>query len=221
MVITTNSPYVLEELPFEARACIVETAPGAREIIYGVSPEFAMTKMDDERHSECDLYVEDSVAAALLTEVLVATEADLVLRCQIIPFGAASVGKSLGQMAVQDRFPRPSCVFLDGDEGEVVGCHNLPGDDAPERVVFESLQAKNWPGMAERTGRNFADLADACVRAMALPDHHQWISQAASQLFLSGETLWQAMCASWATGCLDQREARATAQVVEGALIGS
>lgn len=220
VVLTTHSPYVLEELPFEARACIVETAPGVREIVYGVSPEFAMTKMDDERHSECDLYVEDSVAALLLTEILVSVSPDFVARCQIIPFGAASVGKSLGQMAVQDRFPRPSCVFLDGDEGEVVGCHNLPGDDAPERVVFEALSASNWPGVSERTGRNFADLADACTKAMALPDHHQWISQAASALFLSGETLWQAMCAAWAVRCLDPGEARDVTQVVEDALIG-
>lgn len=220
VVITTHSPYVLEELPFEARACIVETAPGVREIIYGVSPEFAMTKMDDERHSECDIYVEDPAAAVLLTEILVATNPDLVPRCQVIPFGAASVGKSLGQMVVQNRFPRPSCVFLDGDQGEVVGCRNLPGDDAPERVVFESLRAENWPGLAERTGRNFADVADACVKAMALPDHHQWISHSASALFLSGETLWQAMCAAWAGCCLDSDEAKSTAQVVEDALIG-
>jgi predicted ATPase len=219
VVITTHSPYVLEELPHEARACIVETAPEVREIVYGVSPEFAMTKMDDERHFECDLYVEDSAAATLLTEILVATDADLVPRCQIIPFGAASVGKSLGQMVIQNRFPRPSCVFLDGDEGEVSGCHNLPGDDAPERVVFESLRADNWPGVAERTGRNFADLADACNKAMALPDHHQWLSYAASGLFLSGETLWQAMCAAWSIRCLDPEEAKATAQVVENALI--
>jgi predicted ATPase len=219
VVITTHSPYVLEELPFEARACIVEPEPGVREIVYGVSPEFAMTKMDDEHHAECDVYVEDAVAALMLTEILVAADPDLVPRCQIIPFGASSVGKALGQMAVQNRFPRPSCVFLDGDEGEVIGCHNLPGDDAPERAVFESLKASNWPGVADLTGRQFADLADACTRAMALPDHHQWLSFAATALFLSGETLWQAMCAAWATHCLNGEEAKATAQVIEDALI--
>jgi predicted ATPase len=221
VVLTTHSPYVLEELPFEARACIVQTPGGGREIIYGVSPEFAMTKMDDVRHSECDLYVEDPAAETMLVEILVSVNADLVPRCRTIPFGAASVGKSLGQMVEGNRFSRPSCVFLDGDQGEVIGCHNLPGDDAPERVVFTALQARDWRGVHERTGRAYAALADACDRAMALPDHHQWIASAASQLILSSTTLWQAMCAEWATNCLDLDAARAVAQVVEDALIGA
>ena len=220
VVITTHSPYVLEELPFEARACIVEPKPGVREIVYGVSPEFAMTKMDDAPHSECDVYVEDPIAAGMLTEILVAVNADLLPRCQIIPFGASSVGKSLGQMVVGERFPRPSCVFLDGDEGEVIGCHNLPGDDAPERVVFDALEETGWQGVADRTGREYATVGDACTKAMALPDHHQWINHAASALFLSGETLWQALCAAWADKCLDEEDAKATVQVIEDALIG-
>ncbi len=220
IVITTHSPYVLEELPFEARACIVQTSSGEREIIYGVSPEFAMTKMDDVQHSECDLYVEDGMAAAMLTEILISANADLVSRCEVIPFGASSVGKSLGQMVLGKRFPRPSCVFLDGDEGAVGGCRNLPGEDAPERVVFEALKDKNWGSLSSRTGREFAEVADACNKAMALPDHHQWLTHAASRLFLSGETLWQAMCAEWATHCLDEEEAKAVALAVEDALIG-
>lgn len=220
IVITTHSPYVLEELPYEARACIVQTPAGVREIVYGVSPEFAMTKMDDVQHSECDIYVEDPPAGTMLTEILIATKAELVSRCQIVPFGASSVGKSLGQMILGKRFPRPSCVFLDGDEGEVGGCYNLPGEDAPERVVFEALRGKNWLAVHERTGREFSEVADACGKAMALPDHHQWLSQAASSLFLSTETLWQAMCAEWASECLDEEDAQAVAQAVEDALIG-
>jgi predicted ATPase len=220
IVLTTHSPYVLEELPYDARACIVQTAAGDREIVYGVSPEFAMTKMDDVQHAECDLYVEDPRAGAMLTEILIVAKAELAPRCQIIPFGASSVGKSLGQMVLGKRFPRPSCVFLDGDEGSVGGCLNLPGEDAPERVVFEALKSKNWPGIHERTGRQFSELADACNKAMALPDHHQWLPQAATALFLSSETLWQAMCAEWASKCLDAEEAAAIAQAVEDALIG-
>ena len=72
-----------------------------REIIYGVSPEFAMTKMDDIPQPECDLYVEDVRAQTLLTEVLVVHAPHLIERCQIIPYGAASVGQALGQMVEQ------------------------------------------------------------------------------------------------------------------------
>jgi hypothetical protein len=40
----------------------------------------------------------------------------------------------------QDRFPRPTCVFLDGDNDAAPGCHLLPGADAPEQVVFRELK---------------------------------------------------------------------------------
>lgn len=220
VVLTTHSPYVLEELPLEARACIMQTPSGEREIVYGVSPDFAMTKMDDVQHAECDLYVEDNAAGVMLLEILITAEAGLVPRCRTIPFGASTVGQALGQMVAGNRFPRPSCVFLDGDQGNAIGCLNLPGDDAPERVVFETLKERAWLAIHQRTGREYAQVADACTRAMALPDHHQWLSNAASALFLASETLWQAMCAEWATVCLADDEAKIIAQAVHDALIG-
>ena len=57
IIVSTHSPYVLEELPLSARIYILE-AGGRKEIVNGVSPQFAMTKMDDEQHPECELYVE-------------------------------------------------------------------------------------------------------------------------------------------------------------------
>jgi predicted ATPase len=220
VVLTTHSPYVLEELPYEARACIMQTPAGERVVVYGVSPDFAMTKMDDVQHSECDLYVEDATAGTMLVEILIKANPDLVPRCRTIPFGASSVGQALGQMVRGDRFPRPSCVFLDGDEGTVIGCLNLPGEDAPERVVFETLQEDGWLGVHNRTGRDYANVADACTRAMARADHHEWLSDAASALFLGSDTLWQTMCAEWASKCLADEEAQAIAQAVEDAIIG-
>ncbi len=218
IVLTSHSPYVLEELPPEARAHILVSSEGRREIVYGVSPEFAMTRMDDIPHHECDLYVEDNAAAAMLVEILATRSADLIKQCQIIPFGAANVGSALGQMIAGNRFRRPTAVFLDGDRGADAGCILLPGDDAPERVVFPALQAQGWPRLHERTGRPYADVADACNKAMLLGDHHEWVRQAASDLVLSGEILWQAMCAEWATSCLDEDEGGRIVQAVEDAL---
>lgn len=218
VVLTTHSPYVLEELPPEARAHIV-LAGGRREIVYGVSPEFAMSTMDDVAHHECDLYVEDDQGAAMLVEILAAHNPGLVQRCQLIPYGASNVGKALGQMVAGSRFKRPSCVFLDGDKSEDVGCLLLPGEDAPERVVFEALEGKGWSKLSERTGRGFADVADACNKAMLLGDHHDWIRHAATLLVLSGDNLWQAMCAEWATVCLSADDAKATIQPIEDALL--
>ena len=60
VVLTTHSPYVLEELPNEARVYIIDGI-GGKQIITGVSPEFAMTKMDESIHPEIDVYVEDNI----------------------------------------------------------------------------------------------------------------------------------------------------------------
>jgi len=220
VILTTHSPYVLEEVPPEARVCIMQSPEGDREVVYGVSPEFAMTKMDFVQHSECDLYVEDHAARTMLGEILITANPDLVTRCQIIPFGAASVGRALGEMVKVERFPRASRVFLDGDQAPADGCTVLPGDDAPERVVFDALSTLGWNGIAGRCGREYAHVADACEKAMAVPDHHQWATQAASKLFLTTENLWQPMCAEWAKQCLATSEAQAIAQVVEDPLAG-
>ncbi|MBS1843880.1 MAG: AAA family ATPase [Actinobacteria bacterium] len=218
IVLTSHSPYVLEELPSEARAHILVSAEGRREIVYGVSPEFSMTRMDDVPHHECDVYVEDDEAAKLLVEILATKGPELVRQCQIIPFGAANVGSSLGQMVAGKRFRRPTVVFLDADQGQDAGCHLLPGDDAPERVVFPALAALNWPHMAERTNRPHADVADACTKAMLLGDHHDWVRTAASDLTLGGDFLWQVMCAEWVRSCLNEDEATRVVQAVEDAI---
>ncbi len=218
VVLTTHSPYILAELPPEARAYIMQMGQ-EREIIYGVSPEFAMTKMDDIPQPECDLYVEDVRAQALLTEVLVVHAPYLIERCQIIPYGAASVGQALGQMVERQCFPRASRVFLDGDQAQSPGCINLPGDDAPERVIFEALHSVDWKGISSRVGRQFSAVADACERAMTTNDHHNWVNDAANKMILRGDILWQAMCAEWANLLLPE-EAKTLVQPIEDAMIG-
>ena len=110
IVMTTHSPSVLEELPDQARAQILQSGP-SREIVYGVSPAFAMTKMDDVRQYERDVYVEDRRAAALLVEIFARFDRSLVERCRVTPYGAASVGQALGIMVAENRFTIPTCVF--------------------------------------------------------------------------------------------------------------
>jgi hypothetical protein len=132
ILLTTHSPYVLDELPPEGRIYLMDGV-GGKTVVTGVSPEFAMTRMDEEQHPECDVYVEDPRAASLVSESLVKADRDLLSRIKLIPYGSASVGLALGLMAHQKRFPRPSVVFLDGDQSAAEGCQILPGEEAPER----------------------------------------------------------------------------------------
>ncbi|MCO6415129.1 AAA family ATPase [Siccirubricoccus sp. KC 17139] len=207
-IISTHSPYVLEELPAKGRICIVETDAG-KTTVTGVSPEFAMSRMDEESHPECDVYVEDDAAAALMREAIVAEERDMIGRVQIIPFGAASVGISLGLMVKQNRFPRKSVVFLDGDQDRAPGVHLLPGEDAPERVVFEALEQADWPEMPERLGRQKHQIKEAMGRAMTLSNHHDWVGSASEALFVTSTQLWQVMCAAWVKRCASTADKKA------------
>jgi predicted ATPase len=197
IIFTTHSPYVLEELPLEARLYILETQ-GEKQVVRGISPQFAMTKMDDAPHPECDVWVEDEAAKAMLSELLAYHGKEVFVRCSINPFGAASVGQALGQMAQHGRFPRPTCIFLDGDNSDAPGCSLLPGGDAPERVVFGVLKLKKWGDLWRRIARDVSVVDDACTAAMTLQDHHDWVKVAANQLLCGGAVLWQAMCAEWA-----------------------
>ena len=124
IILTTHSPYILEELPPEARAYIM-TSGDQKQIVFGVSPDFAMTKMDDEIHPECDLYGEDERAKLMLQEIIVNLAPDLMERTRIIPFGSAGVGQALGQMVNAKKFPNPSLVFLDGDQALSPVMHNF------------------------------------------------------------------------------------------------
>ncbi len=217
IVLTTHSPYVLDELPQEARIYLMDGAAGKAAVV-GVSPEFAMTRMDDEQHPECDVYVEDGRAAIFLAEMLVASDRELLSRSKIIPYGAASVGMALGIMASQNRFPRPSLVFLDGDQAPASGCIILPGEDAPERVVFEGLQTPGWPDVSGRIGRGSSETIDALNSAMSMSNHHDWIKFAADRLTLGGDILWQALAAAWAKNCASEAQRIHVSQPIRDAL---
>lgn len=216
-IITTHSPYILSELPPEARVYLMDGADG-KQAITGVSPEFAMTKMDDESYPECDLYVEDPRAEALLKEILIRADRELVSRMRLIPFGAASVGRALGQMVVGKKFPRPSSVYLDGDQEPAPGCNILPGGDAPERVVFEGLYECNWGDLHSRVGRSPSEVIDVCSTAMTLNDHREWVKSAADKLVVGSDILWQALCATWVQNRLDQDTCKSIADDIKAKL---
>jgi hypothetical protein len=76
-------------------------------------------------------------------------------------------------MSHQGRFPSPSCVFLDGDQQMRDGCFLLPGEDAPERVVFNGLQKADWGNLKTQVARDHADVVDACSGVMTYASHRE------------------------------------------------
>lgn len=217
IILSTHSPYVLEELPPQARLYIMDGAEG-KTVVTGVSPEFAMTRMDEEQHPECDVYVEDSRAMVLVREAILQENRDTVSRIKLVSFGSAGVGKALGIMNSQCRFPRPSVIFLDGDQDEAEGCERLPSDDAPEIMVFNALHEVEWAGVAEKISRQPAETIDALNEAMLGTDHHDWVTTAANRLTTGADTLWQALCSAWAARCAPADELESIYRPVSDAL---
>lgn len=203
IVLTTHSPYVLEELPPQARVQLLSGTQG-KEIVAGVTADFAMTQMDDESHPELDLYVEDRSAVILVEEVLARFRPALLRRIKVLSFGAADVGKTLGRMVQGERFPRPTLVVLDGDQDQTDGTFVLPGGEAPERVVFGVLAGLGWPDVAQRLSRSHAQLVDSATHAMTLPDHHEWLRYVGDAVLLGSEEVWRGMAAIWVQRCCDE-----------------
>lgn len=199
-VLTTHSPYILEELPSSARVYVFHDG-NSKAVTPGVSPEFALSKMDEEVHAEIDLYVEDETARILVSEILAKKSLEKLSRCEISSFGSASVGKSLGQMIEGNRFKRPTIVVLDGDQDPAPGCLILPGDDAPERVVLSDLEEINWQNIANLINRSHADFVTAASTAITLPDHHEWLKSIADRLTIGTNEIWRAMCRVWLESC--------------------
>jgi predicted ATPase len=197
ILVTTHSPYVLQELPVESRVYVMRTKHG-RELVTGVSPDFALTRMNEESHPEVDVYVEDDISRIMFEEIVARYRLLTLPQCEIIPYGAASVGVSLGRMVAEDRFPRKSLVFLDGDQEKAEGCLLLPGDESPERTVFDALAKRQWAGVSEIIHRSHAELVNAVEAAMTTPDHHIWIKMVADRIVIGGHELWRAMCVCWA-----------------------
>lgn len=201
ILLTTHSPYVLEELPPEARV-YVSGSSNQRTSVRGISAEYAMTSMDDELHTEAEIYVEDVEGERIVRELLVKNAPTLARRVTIVPAGSASVLQALGGMVAAKRFVRPTAVVVDGDQSPSPGCIVLPGGDAPERVVLEKLKEVGFPGIATALSRSHTELTDAVDAALTLPDHHDWIPAICDKTLLGRSEFWSSCVRVWINLCL-------------------
>ena len=203
VILSTHSPYVLEELPQEARVLLVPTKDGPN-ILYGASPEFSLTRLDDMVHPEAFVYLEDKLAEIWIREILARHPdgAAIFPRIRLSPVGPANVVKVMGQLAVTNKLPHRGVAFLDADQDPSPGCSMLPGNDAPERVVFLELKAKNWAALHERFGIGAGDLHMYLDDAVLAPDHHRWPALVGDRILKSSTSVWEIMSTEWCRVCL-------------------
>jgi len=206
VVLSTHSPYVLEELPPEARILLIPNKQDSISIITGVSTEFSMSKVDDSDNPELFLYVEDAGAEALVYEILKKHDPDdqILPRVKCVVVGPANVVQTMGKLSSDEKLPVPGLGILDGDIEESVGCINLPGTTAPELVVFLGLKEKGWPNLDNRFGTGAGTLFTILDDAVLEPDHHKWTTIIGDKVRMGNKNVWQILIKEWVAQCLDQ-----------------
>ena len=214
VILSTHSPYVLQELPQEARILLLP-GPQGLSIVYGVSAEFAMSRLDDEVHPEAHVFVEDREAETLLREILASDEetAKLLQRIAINPVGPANVVAMLGGLGKAGKLPYKSLAVVDGDHSDP-NCHQLPGAVAPERMIYADLKTKGWPNLAQRFGVGAGTLFTALEDAMLEPDHHRWNTKVGDQIVKSSVSVWEVLASEWCKYCLDPQDRKALAEAL-------
>ncbi len=203
IILSTHSPYVLEELPQEARLLLLP-GPLGLSIVYGISPEFAMSRLDDEVHPDAHVFVEDRDFEIWLREILASSSetSELLRRIQINPVGPANVVGMLGGLGANGKLPYKSIAIVDGDH-DFPECARLPGELAPERVVFGDLKARNWANLPQRFGIGAGGLLTVLDDAVLEPDHHRWAERVGDQVVRSSTSVWEILCNEWCKCSLD------------------
>lgn len=219
VILSTHSPYVLEELPQEARILLLP-GPQGISIVYGVSPEFALSRLDDEVHPDIHIFVEDRNAGIWLREIFASSvdTSELLRRIEIDPVGPANVVGMLGTLGKAKKLPYNSLAITDGDH-PYPDCQKLPGDLAPERIVFNGLKALNWARLSDRFGIGAGTLFTVLDDALLEPDHHKWPTVVGDQVAKSSTSVWESLCTEWCKVCLDSKTREALASAVLAAIL--
>jgi len=199
VILSTHSPYILEQLPSIARVFISVDREMKRQVLYGVSTDFALNLMDDERHEELDIYCEDEEAAYLIERLIAIGAPPCLSRVRITPVGPASTVMALGAIATAGKLPRPALAVVDAEQNEGEGYAKLPGSRPPEREAYLALTDQEWIAVAERLGRPAGELLDAKDLATQIPNHHAWSREIARQMggTMRPSKVWEAVADVW------------------------
>ncbi len=206
IILSTHSPFVLEELPPVARIMLMQLAD-RKEIVYEVSTNFALASMDDEAHPDLYVFLEDDEAVALFWEILKQDGdhyEEYSKKISARSVGSCTVVKALSELSKNGKLPNPSLCVVDGDKaGEIPECLSLPGAQAPEKQIILDLKGKEWNGLDERFGIGAGSLFKYLDDAILLPDHHDWTEYIGNRVKKSKDAVWSILIEEWCKQCAD------------------
>lgn len=157
IILSTHSPFVLEELPSIARIMLMQLSD-RKAVMSGVSSKFALSTIDDKEHPELYVFLEDDEAVALFWEILkidIANYPEMSTKISDSAVGSCSVVGTLGSLSKLNKLPYKSLCIVDGDKrAEFADCISLPGEQAPEKQVLLDLKhlQPQWNHLDERFG---------------------------------------------------------------------
>jgi predicted ATPase len=217
VIVSTHSPYIVEELPFSARIFLSRGSEGI-DVIYGATPDYALNKMDDIDRPEIFLFTEDPPSTEL-TGCLLRDQGFDLTRVKFIEVGPANVVGMLGTLANTARLPMKAIGVLDADQPSSEGCVKLPGSSAPEIQVIKDVLAMSTNELAKRLDVREGSVKDALERASSKSDHHDWVQFAAKELGHAPSYLWATLCQIWCKHCASEEEKSAIKTKVEDAIM--
>lgn len=209
IILSTHSPFVLEELPEIARIMLVRLSD-RKDIMYEVSTQFALSTIDDKSHPELYVFLEDDEAVSLFWEILKHDNTrydELCKKLSTRAVGSCSVVGTLNDLGRTNKLPYKSLAIVDGDKRrDYSNCLALPGDLAPEKQVFTDLKNLGWNRLDERFGIGAGTLFKHLDDAVLLPNHHEWTTYVGDHIKKSKDSVWAILIEEWHRQCLNEED---------------
>lgn len=196
VIVSTHSPYVLSELPDEARILLVRKTNGT-EIVYGPSIEFCLSNLDDILHPELIIAVEDKEAGSLVSQLIRELAPDLVQRVEIIHVGAANLVRSLGELARNGRLPVNLIAIMDADQPDSEFALKLPGRHSPEKQVIQDIKESSLTKLQGLLGGDIGTIQSEFDELIRIQDYSSWLPRLSQRFKISEDTLWGALVSVW------------------------
>ena len=185
IILSTHSPFILEELP-----------------------SVALSAIDDKIHPEVHVFLEDDEAVSLFWEIIKQKPDkfdELSKRVLTKAVGAYNILETLGTLAEQKKLPYKSLSIVDGDKRDNCShCYSLPGNLAPEQQVFRDLKERGWENLDARFGIGAGTLYKFFDDAMLIPDHHDWTTYVGNKIKKSKDVVWSILIDEWCKNCLSE-----------------
>jgi hypothetical protein len=194
IVCTTHSRDILAELPPDARF-FLERIGGKTKLTPNISPDFAFSKMAHTNSHEVTLFVEDDVAAALVSAALPSA---IRIRVAVTPVGSASAISRQLAAAYMRKDDRYYLAVFDGDQRKLASTnlsharnmaetpgrdfdewvnrrfHYLPGDTWTESWIMEKSRACIEP-LAVAFGTTIGELGEIIEWAVQAGKHSEFL----------------------------------------------